>query len=123
MGTELIREYQERSVGTNEVTQRDRESAENVAERTGERIGRRAPRHRTLSPTERPRHFSTLGTMETGRKKTVNTRHTLERAQQTTIFRLRTGHCGLSAHLKRIGFSDTSLCECRQTDQTPDHFL
>ena len=35
----------------------------------------------------------------------------LERAQQTTIFRLRTGHCGLSAHLKRIGISDTSLCE------------
>ena len=30
----------------------------------------------------------------------------LERAQQTTIFRLRTGHC-----------------ECGQTDQTPDHVL
>ena len=42
----------------------------------------------------------------------------LERAQQTTIFRLRTGHCGLSAHLKRIGISDTSLCECGQADQT-----
>ena len=36
----------------------------------------------------------------------------LERAQQTTIFRLRTGHCGLRAHLKRIGISDTPLCEC-----------
>ena len=47
----------------------------------------------------------------------------LERAQQTTIFRLRTGHCGLSARLKRIGISDTSLCECRQADQTPDHIL
>ena len=47
----------------------------------------------------------------------------LERAQQTTIFRLRTGHCGLSAHLKRIGISDTSLCECEQADQTPDHVL
>ena len=47
----------------------------------------------------------------------------LERAQQTTIFRLRTGHCGLSAHLKRIGISDTSLCECGQADQTPDHVL
>ena len=34
-------------------------------------------RHRTLLPTERPRHFFTLGTMETGRKKTVDTRHTL----------------------------------------------
>ena len=47
----------------------------------------------------------------------------LERAQHTTIFRLRTGHCGLSAHLKRIGISNTSLCECRQADQTPDHIL
>ena len=34
-------------------------------------------RHRILSPTERPRHFSTFDTMETGRKKTVDTRHTL----------------------------------------------
>ena len=33
-------------------------------------------RHRILSPTERPRHFSTLGTMETGRNKTVDIRHT-----------------------------------------------
>ena len=47
----------------------------------------------------------------------------LERAQQTTIFRLRTGHYSLSAHLKRIGISDTSLCECGQADQTPDHVL
>ena len=47
----------------------------------------------------------------------------MERAQQTTIFRLRTGHCGLSAHLKRTGISDTSLCECGQADQTPDHVL
>ena len=40
----------------------------------------------------------------------------LERTQQTIIFRLRTGHCGLSAHLKRTGISDTSLCECGQAD-------
>ena len=43
--------------------------------------------------------------------------------QQTTIFRLRTGHCDLSAHLKRTSISDTSLCECGQADQTPDHVL
>ena len=73
--------------------------------------------------------------METGRKKTVDTstdpdtRHTLTQfgdwsgAQQTTIFRQRTGHCGLSAHLKRTGISDTSLCECGQDDQTIDHVL
>ena len=47
----------------------------------------------------------------------------LERAHQTTIFRLRAGHCGLSAHLRRIGILDTSLCECGQADQTPDHVL
>ena len=47
----------------------------------------------------------------------------LKRAQQTTIFRLRPAHCGLSAHLKRTGISDTFLCECGQADQTPDHVL
>ena len=47
----------------------------------------------------------------------------LERGQEITIFRLRTGHCGLSAHLEKIGISDTSLCECGQADQTPDHVL
>ena len=47
----------------------------------------------------------------------------LEWAHQTTIFRLHTGHCGLRAHLKRTGVSDTFLCECGQADQTPDHVL
>ena len=47
----------------------------------------------------------------------------LEWVQQTTIFRLRTGRCGLSAHLKRTGISDTSLHECGQADQTSDHVL
>ena len=47
----------------------------------------------------------------------------LQRAQQTTIFRLHTEHCGLSAHLKRFGTADTALCECGQPDQTPDHVL
>ena len=46
-----------------------------------------------------------------------------KQAQEATVFCLRAGHCGLSAHLKRIGISDTSLCECGQGDQTPDHFL
>ena len=47
----------------------------------------------------------------------------LEWAQQTAIFLLRTGHCGLSAYLKSIGISDTFLCACGQADQTPDHVL
>ena len=29
----------------------------------------------------------------------------------------------MSAHLKRIGILDTSLCECGQADQTTDHVL
>ena len=94
-----------------------------------QKSGVRLRRHRTLSPTERPGHFSIPSSVETGRKKTVDTRHTLthiyrlELGQQTTIFRPRTGHCGLSAHQKRIGISDSSLCECGQADQTPDHVL
>ena len=49
--------------------------------------------------------------------------HNLGRAEQTTIFRLRTGHCGLKAHLKRIGVAETALCDCGQADQTPQHIL
>ena len=37
----------------------------------------RLHRHRTLSLTERSRHFSTSTSKETGRKKTIDTRHTL----------------------------------------------
>ena len=48
---------------------------------------------------------------------------TLERRHQTMIFRLRTGHCGLRAHLKRLGVTDTALCQCGQADQTPSHIL
>ena len=47
----------------------------------------------------------------------------LGQAQQIIIFRLHKGHCDLSAHLKKTGISDTSLCECGQADQTPDYVL
>ena len=47
----------------------------------------------------------------------------LEPAQQTAILHLHTGHYDLRAHLKRSDVSDTSLCECGQADQTPDHIL
>ena len=47
----------------------------------------------------------------------------LNRHEQTTIFRLRTGHCGLRNHLKRIGVVPTSLCPCGEADQTPEHVL
>ena len=88
----------------------------------------RIRRHRTLSLIERPRHFSTLGTMETGRKKTVDTRHTLTQfvdwsGPSRPLSSACTQGTGLSAHLKRTSISDTSLCECGQADQTPDHVL
>ena len=47
----------------------------------------------------------------------------LERKDQTLIFRMRTGHCGLRAHLKRIGVTATATCQCGQADQTPAHIL
>ena len=48
----------------------------------------------------------------------------LDRKEATTIFRLvRTGHCRLKAHLKRIGIVDSPRCPCLQADQTPEHIL
>ena len=47
----------------------------------------------------------------------------LDRKSQTTIFRLRTGHCGLNKHLKRLGVKDTAHCDCGSEEQTPEHIL
>jgi ribonuclease HI len=47
----------------------------------------------------------------------------LTRREQTIIFRLRTGHCGLRKHLKKIGVTDTAACQCGAEEQTPHHFL
>ena len=41
------------------------------------KFGSQAPQTQNLSPTEGPRHFSTPGSMETGKEKMVDTRHTL----------------------------------------------
>ena len=49
--------------------------------------------------------------------------NTLDRRTQTTIFRLRTGHCGLRKHLKRLGLADSAHCECGSEKQTPEHIL
>ena len=49
--------------------------------------------------------------------------HQLSHHEQTTIFRLRTGHCGLKGHLKTIGIQPSALCDCGKDDQTPNHFL
>ena len=47
----------------------------------------------------------------------------LARHEQTTIFRLRTGHCGLAAYPKRIGFMDSILCNCKEAEQMVHHIL
>ena len=49
--------------------------------------------------------------------------NSLSRPEQSTIFRLRTGHCGLRAHLKKIGIAESSMCDCLIADQTPAHVL
>ena len=49
--------------------------------------------------------------------------HQLSRHKQTTIFRLRTGHCGLKGHLKKIGIQTSAQCDCGKDDQTPNYFL
>ena len=49
--------------------------------------------------------------------------NTLDRRTQTTIFCLRTGHCGLRKHLKRLGLADSAHCECGSEEQTPEHIL
>ena len=42
----------------------------------------------------------------------------LPRHEQITIFRLRTGHCGLRAHLRRTDIMDSALCDCKEAKQT-----
>ena len=36
----------------------------------------------------------------------------LSRHEQTMIFRLRTGHCRLRSHIKKIGIEKSALCPC-----------
>ena len=49
--------------------------------------------------------------------------HQLARHQQTIIFRLRTDHCRLNSHLKRIGVKTSDQCPCGEDDHTPEHYL
>ena len=47
----------------------------------------------------------------------------LARHEQTTIFRLRTEHCCLRAHLKRTGVMDSAHCDCKEAEQKVHHIL
>ena len=49
--------------------------------------------------------------------------NTLDRRTQATIFHLRTSHCGLRNHLKRLGLADSAHSECGSEEQTPEHIL
>ena len=49
--------------------------------------------------------------------------HLLGRAEQTIIFRLRTGHCRLRSHLRKMGAAESAACDCGEGDQTPEHVL
>ena len=49
--------------------------------------------------------------------------HDLKRHQQVVVFRLRTGHCRLRAHLYRLGLSPTPNCPCETGLHTPEHVL
>ena len=49
--------------------------------------------------------------------------HQLDRSGQSTIFRLRTGHCGLQKHLHRMNLADTPDCPCGLAEQTVEHIL
>ena len=49
--------------------------------------------------------------------------HQLPRHKQTTIFCLRTGHCRLNGHLKRIGIKTPAQCPCGEVDLAPEHYL
>ena len=45
------------------------------------------------------------------------------RHEQTTVFKLRTGHCGLRVHLKPIVIMDSALRDCKEAEQTVHHIL
>ena len=47
----------------------------------------------------------------------------MQRQQETMIFRLRTGHCRLRAHMYRLGLSHSPDCPCETAPQTPEHIL
>jgi ribonuclease HI len=68
------------------------------------------------------RQYKTLWTNQHNPPSEDQMQH-LQRHQQTTLFRLRTGHCRLRAHMYRLGLSHTPDCSCETGPQTPEHVL
>ena len=48
---------------------------------------------------------------------------TMERIQQTTLTRLRCGHCRLKYHMSKLGITESGKCDCGFPEQTPSHIL
>ena len=47
----------------------------------------------------------------------------LDRVQQTTLTRLRCGHCRLNHHMSKLGITNSGKCDCGFPEQTPSHIL
>ena len=47
----------------------------------------------------------------------------LSRNTCAKVIQLRTGHCGLNSYLHRFGLADSPLCECKNGQETVEHFL
>ena len=89
--------------------------------------GKNSNPHR-ICPTEKSKLLSIIkrkpsSTARQGYNPNQDALHQLARHQQTIIFRLRTGHCRLNSHLKRIGVKTSAQCPCGEADQTPEHCL
>ena len=57
-------------------------------------------------------------------KKISDDYHTLDRAGQVTLIRLRTGHNRLNSHMHRkMNLVQSPLCTCGTEDQTTEHIL
>ena len=75
-----------------------------------------------------PSHLSCreVKTLIHNKKKQSSTARLEDTAQTSThsiIFCLRTGHCRLNSHLKRIGVKTSAQCPCGEVDETPEHYL
>ena len=83
----------------------------------------------TIFHTQRPKPSPRTASTKTGNNggtsllRTPTSLRELERWQQTTTFRLRTGLCRLLSHMYRLRLSRTNECPCGTGIQDPEHSL
>ena len=83
-------------------------------------------RHRVSLPEMKTlvkRKFNTAWKTKTGSTYPTDRIIHLNQREQTMIFRLRTGHCRLGAHLYKLKVVTTPQCHCNTEHQTPKHLL